>query len=122
MRMRHGGLALSQAHDPSLSRLAQLCGIEIKSPDGSYYASSVQLAIWLSAGLENMRLLKELATGMGVQAPTNQASLLPFIGLSIIGHVWNFHLAEKASDGTVIRQLFSLYQLFWEMIGLLKHC
>lgn len=102
VKTRHHRLRLCQSDNLALGRFIQFARIEVKSADGSYYAASAQLAVWLSAGLEKMRLLKELATGMEDETP-----LLSSVGISVTGYVWNLHLAAKAADGTVVRVYIS---------------
>lgn len=129
---RYPMLQLSQSDHESIKRYCQLAAIEIKSPDGSYYGATIQLAIWLAAGLEKMRQLRELAiTGVpdlvsastsgdvaagsdgrgytfapgGVPADQSSDSaypLLPYVGIAVVGHAWYLHLAVKAADGTVV--------------------
>ena len=103
---RHDSLWLTQSEDPSLRRLSQFIAIEIKSPDGSYYGASVQLGIWLAAGLEKHRQLRELAAEWSETETASQAeNLLPSVGISVTGHVWNLHFAWKCPDGTVVSNL-----------------
>jgi hypothetical protein len=110
---RHPELFLSQSHDGPIRRLCQLAAIEIKSPDGSYYGSSVQLAIWLAAGLENVRRLRVQAAttddSLGTTSARGDGSaeeptqLLPYPGISVVGQAWYVHLATKGEAGTVVR-------------------
>ncbi|KAK2813979.1 hypothetical protein FQN50_000383 [Emmonsiellopsis sp. PD_5] len=99
--IRHPGLTLCQSEDLLLSQCSQFTAIEIKSPDGSYYAASIQLAVWLSAGLEKMRQLREQAAGIDNKTGASYEPLMPFVGIIVTGCVWNLHLADKAEDGTV---------------------
>ena len=105
---RNDDIALCQTEDASFRRLSQFGAVEVKSPDGSYYESSVQLAIWLAAGLEKSRQLTELARINTSQPESGTrdkgASLLPYLGISVVGHVWNLHVAWKSADGTVVRR------------------
>ncbi|WEW59060.1 hypothetical protein PRK78_004528 [Emydomyces testavorans] len=98
---RHDAVQLSQTEDPGIGHFCQFAAIEVKSPDGSYYGASVQLAIWLAAGLEKTRQLKELATASETAPTTTETPLLPYVGIAVVGHVWNLHLASKTADGTV---------------------
>ncbi|PGH33543.1 hypothetical protein GX50_03615 [[Emmonsia] crescens] len=94
-------LSLSQTEDPLVGYECQIAAIEIKSPDGIYDSSSLQLATWLAAGLENMRLLQARAREVrGIQGE-DENGLLPFIGITAVGHVWSLHIASKEKDGTV---------------------
>lgn len=99
---------LCQSEDGKLRRVCQFAAIDMKSPDGSYYGASVQLGIWLAAGLEKTRELKAAAAARRVAAASQTASpieetpLLPYVGIAVVGHVWNLHLGSKAADGTVV--------------------
>lgn len=55
IRKNHPGLPLCPSEDLTLSEVSQFAAVGIKSPDGSYYSATVQLAVWLSAGLEKVR-------------------------------------------------------------------
>ncbi|KAK2794534.1 hypothetical protein FQN52_008115 [Onygenales sp. PD_12] len=99
--IRHPGLTLCQSEDLVISQRSQFAAIEITSPDGSYYAASIQLAVWLSAGLKKMRQLKEQASGTDDETAASYEPLMPFVGIIVTGCVWNLHLADKAEDGTV---------------------
>lgn len=109
VQKKNGCIELSQSQDATISLCCQFAAIEVKSPDGSYYGSSVQLAIWLAAGLEKTRRLKELAAasraavGSGAEGATEETALPPYVGISVVGHVWNLHLAAKMADGDVVR-------------------
>lgn len=128
----HPGLHLSQSDEAAIFFSCQLAAVEIKSPDGSYYGASVQLAIWLAAGLEKMRQLKELAAAASAasagtssplaasssapvpasggaapvpgagDAPDHASPLLTYPGIAVVGQAWYLHLATKSADGTVV--------------------
>ncbi|KAK2805304.1 hypothetical protein FQN50_006205 [Emmonsiellopsis sp. PD_5] len=119
IRKRHSGLNLSQIEDPKTHHSVQFAGIEVKSPDGSYYDASIQLAIWLAAGLQKLTYLRELADSVvspssvpvGIGAPADRATdvpsdsmgrLPPYLGIAIVGHSWYVHMGSKEADGTVI--------------------
>lgn len=103
--LRKHVLELCQSQDGKVRRLCQFAAIEIKSPDGSYYGASVQLGIWLAAGLEKMRELKAAAAASQTAFLIEETPLLPYVGIAVIGHVWNLHLGSKAADGTVVSYL-----------------
>lgn len=114
---KNAALELSQSEDGTLGGFCQFAAIAIKSPDGSYYKASVQLGIWLAAGLEKSRQLRELAATKN-QAPATQTQeasqeeyLLPYVGISVHGHVWNLHLAWKGLDGAVVSDLHLIFLL-----------
>jgi hypothetical protein len=96
-----GGFCHSE--DATLSRCCQFAAVEINSPDSSYYAASVQLAIWLAAGLEKTRQLREYAAAAAQEEEEREEMglLPPYVGSVVHGHVWNLHLACKAADGSV---------------------
>ena len=100
---------LCPSEDGNFRRFCQFAAIDIKSPDGSYYGASVQLGIWLAAGLEKTRELKVAAAASQTASPIEEMPLLPYVGIAVVGHVWNLHLGSKAADGTVVSYiLFSV--------------
>lgn len=48
------GLSLCQSLAPSLHNRSHFAVIEVKAPYDSYYASSLQLAAWMAAGIEKI--------------------------------------------------------------------
>ncbi|KAK2804829.1 hypothetical protein FQN51_001471 [Onygenales sp. PD_10] len=98
---RHPELHFSQSDDATMSRLFQLAAIEVKSPDGSYYGASMQMALWLAAGLEKVRLLRAEAVATGDEEAA-ESNLLPYPGIAVVGQAWYLHLATKKADGTVV--------------------
>ncbi|KAK2794668.1 hypothetical protein FQN51_000766 [Onygenales sp. PD_10] len=106
---RHPDILLSQTEDPLVGYVSQLVAIEIKSSDGGYDSSSLQLATWLPAGLENMRLLLERAReAQGIQGE-DEIELLPFIGITAVGHP----LKEKTAMWSVIDFHVSKTKQIW---------
>jgi hypothetical protein len=124
----HSGIPLSQMTDAYTSTVPLVCGIEVKERGGDYNEAIVQLAIWCAAGLERLRGLQELGQNHISQSQTgstvvdiNEASgqdktqaiglkrtvveedgLLPFLGWTVIGHDWKFHISWKDSSGNVV--------------------
>lgn len=108
-------LSLSQTDDPTVGTHSHCVAIEVKSPDGSFYGSSLQLATWLAAGLEKMNLLLESASealGRKKQKDQKSNSPLPFIGIAVIGHTWNLHVASKADNGDVVSSSYRIWKIF----------
>ncbi|PGH13165.1 hypothetical protein AJ80_06411 [Polytolypa hystricis UAMH7299] len=107
IQKRHPLLLLSQSEDATVGHFFQFAALEVKSPDGSYYGASVQFAIWLAAGLEKMRQLKDLAGasssgGSPADQLSDPGSHLPlYPGIAVVVQAWYLHLAAKAMDGTV---------------------
>ncbi|EEP78554.1 predicted protein [Uncinocarpus reesii 1704] len=93
-------LSLSQTLDPRVGSTPHFVAVEVKTPDGAYLPSSVQLVTWMAAGLEKVRQLKEEAEQISKE-PEQGDILLPFIGISVTGHIWNLLITAKAEDGTV---------------------
>ena len=112
IRKRHPLLSLCQSEDPELTRFVQFAAVEVKSPDGSYYGASVQLAVWMAAGLQRMSELREMARSNEIESESeasadgDRTSIPPYIGIAVTGHVWNLHLAGKDQDGTVVFPFF----------------
>lgn len=97
-----GGLFLSQTDNPSVSYSSHFVSVEVKSPDGSYLSSALQLATWLAAGLEKTRQLKELADETSGKSGSSEA-VLPSLGISIVGNMWFLYVAAKSENGKVVR-------------------
>lgn len=97
-------LKFSPAEDKADS--PQLVSIEVKSPDGSEYTSSLQLITWLAAGLQQLRELREqalLASGKGEsekgkRIENHETHPLHSFGISIVGHRWLIFAAVKNDD------------------------
>jgi len=82
--------------DANTKRLALFSGIEVKQENGGKDEALAQLAIWLSAGLENVRRLGEL----GQKRQYLGEELRPTVGWTVIGHDWHTYIAYRASkDG-----------------------
>lgn len=96
-------MTLAQTDDLSVGQTSHFAVVEVKNPDGGYSTSSLQLATWLAAGLEKMRLLKELADKNTGREHDDKELLMPFVGISVVGHAWYVHVAAKAKDGNVVR-------------------
>lgn len=93
---------LCQSEEGPFRRFCQFAAIEIKSPDDSYYEASVQLGIWLAAGLEKTRELKAAANASQTSFSIEDTTLLPYVGIAVVGHVWHLHLGTKSADGSVV--------------------
>ncbi|PGG94990.1 hypothetical protein AJ79_10330 [Helicocarpus griseus UAMH5409] len=84
----------------------QLASVDVKSPDGSAYDSSLQLSTWLMAGLELLQRLRE--QGQAWRESSNEEDTdaiadrpVHSIGISIIGHQWLIFIAVKHDYGDV---------------------
>ncbi|KAF7857328.1 hypothetical protein EAF04_009569 [Stromatinia cepivora] len=75
---------ISQTTDASMKRVALFSGIEVKQENGGKDEALIQLAIWLAAGLWNIRKLGEL----GQKQPYLCKELHPMVGWTVIGHDW----------------------------------
>jgi len=89
---------LSQTEDATLGHMALMLALEAKSLDGTYNDASIQLAIWLAAGLEKMR---ELASLPIIDDEIQDDRLMPFVGLTVVGHQWELHIAVKSANVNV---------------------
>lgn len=96
-------VVLSQSDSGSLWRSPQLLAVEIKPPAGSYDSSSLQLAIWLAAGLEKIEQLRRLASERIPLEELNVDPTLPLIGITDLGHIWSLHLMAKRDNGDMVR-------------------
>lgn len=93
-------LFLSPTQDICAACSPQLAAIEVKCPEGVYLSSSLQLATWLAAGLEKTRQLYMLA-GASKEGRTAE-SLMPLMGVTVVGHFWLLYIAEKDASGKVV--------------------
>ena len=93
----HPKLCISQTKDATVGHLAQLSAFEVKSPDSTYNAASIQLATWWAAGLEKMRQLARQPV-----ETSEDDELLPFVGCTVVGHHWDLHIAFKKRNGQVV--------------------
>ncbi|OJD12268.1 hypothetical protein AJ78_07112 [Emergomyces pasteurianus Ep9510] len=89
-------LLFSPAKDATDS--PQLASVEVKSPDGSGYASSLQLVTWLAAGLQQLKELREQAILASEQAAASEEGPLHSFGISVVGHHWLLFVAVKNDD------------------------
>lgn len=117
------GIALSQMTDAYTSMVPLACCLEVKERGGDYNEAVIQLGIWCAAGLERLRGLWTLAKGHLTDLGDGQA-LPPFLGWTVVGHDWKFHISWKDVDGNVVsimswmrRQLltFGLLDCAWSM-------
>jgi hypothetical protein len=112
---RYPELSLSQMEDAYTMRVPLIAGVEVKEPGGSYSEATVQLGVWCAAGLEKLRRLREEAherrTNEAVEVdkqPPGEGGaegddeLPPFVGWTVVGHDWKFHVAWKDSSGKVV--------------------
>ncbi|KAH8710129.1 hypothetical protein GQ44DRAFT_742923 [Phaeosphaeriaceae sp. PMI808] len=88
------GDRISQTMDANTKRLALFSGIEVKQENGGKDEALAQLAIWLAAGLENVRRLGEL--GQKRQYPGEEVR--PTVGWTVIGHDWHMYIAYRANQ------------------------
>jgi hypothetical protein len=89
------GDTISQTTDANTKQLALFSGIEVKQENGGKDEALVQLAIWLAAGLENVKRLNSL--GQGRSCMTRE--LRPTVGWTVIGHDWHTYISYMASEG-----------------------
>lgn len=88
------GDRISQTMDANTRRLALFSGIEVKQENGGKDEALAQLAIWLAAGLENLRRLSKL----GRKQPHLDEELHPTVGWTVIGHDWYTYIAYRANQ------------------------
>ncbi|KAL4885946.1 hypothetical protein BJY04DRAFT_119748 [Aspergillus karnatakaensis] len=80
---------ISQTTDPFTQRVALFSGFAVKDSNGGNTEALVQLAIWLSAGLEKLSELQALS------AKPDNSELLPAIGWTVIGHDWKGYIVFR---------------------------
>ncbi|CAD6447924.1 e2e0ae8e-1058-4f8a-8621-260e8aa01c0c [Sclerotinia trifoliorum] len=90
------GIAFSQMADAYTSRAPMVCCLEVKACGGDSNEALLQFAIWCAAGLERLRGLWELNSERDLQE-----ELPPFLGWTVVGHDWKFHISWKDSNGRV---------------------
>ncbi|KAK2626207.1 hypothetical protein QTJ16_004469 [Diplocarpon rosae] len=104
-------VALSQMTDSYTRTVPLVCGIEVKEKGGDYNEAVLQLAVWCAAGLEAVQGLWELACSGAANAGPDvreggggddEDPLPPFVGWTVIGHDWKFHVAWKSAAGDVV--------------------
>lgn len=110
VKKRLPGLLLSPTEDATVGRKCQLIPVEVKSPDGTYYSSSVHLATWLAASLEKIRQLQELVAAKSGARHAPRLPL-PLMGISVVGHNWHLHVAAKAENRDVVSSLLLFPQI-----------
>ncbi|OAL45923.1 hypothetical protein IQ07DRAFT_207317 [Pyrenochaeta sp. DS3sAY3a] len=86
------GYRISHVTDAYTGQVALFSGIEVREENGGKNEALVQLAVWLSAGLENVRRLGE----MGHKRKYLGEELRPMVGWTIIGHDWHTCIASRA--------------------------
>jgi len=89
------GDRISQTTDANTKRLALFSGIEVKQENGGKDEALAQLAIWLAAGLENVRRLGELSQ----RQQSLGEELHPVVGWTVIGHDWHTYIAYRVNQG-----------------------
>ncbi|KAH6714655.1 hypothetical protein BKA61DRAFT_361753 [Leptodontidium sp. MPI-SDFR-AT-0119] len=93
-------LCLSQMTDAYTSTVPLACCLEVKEQGGDYNEAILQLGIWCAAGLERLRGLRTL--GKPDSRSGLEEELPPFLGWTVVGHDWKFHISWKDEDGNVI--------------------
>lgn len=98
----HPSRALSQMMDGASGMVPMVSCVEVKEPGGNYNEAIAQVSIWCAAGLERLRGLRTLG---GVE---DDEQLPPFVGWTVVGHDWKFHVTWKGQDGNVVSSRSSL--------------
>jgi len=88
------GDTISHTMDANTKRLSLFSGIEVKQENGGKDEALAQLAIWLVAGLENVRRLGEI----GQKRRYLGEELSPTVGWTVIGHDWHTYIAHRANQ------------------------
>jgi hypothetical protein len=101
-------MALSQMTDAYTSTVPLVCCLEVKERGGDYNEAIIQLGIWCAAGLERLRGLWTLSrsdSGRDLGEDQEQEELPPFLGWTVVGHDWKFHISWKDAGGNVVSSL-----------------
>lgn len=113
-----GGHQISQMKHEHTASQAMLCGIEVKANTGSKEEAQLQLVTWLTAGLINIRKLRDLQKivssndQMDTEDPASNAEkagpeaaqdgeedeILPMCGWIIVGDTWEFFMGFEHPD------------------------
>lgn len=94
-------IALSQMTDAYTSTVPMVCCLEVKERGGDYNEAIIQLGIWCAAGLERLRGLRALG-GCNSGGDLDEEELPPFLGWTVVGHDWKFHISWKDAGGNVV--------------------
>ncbi|KAF8855803.1 hypothetical protein BDZ45DRAFT_727874 [Acephala macrosclerotiorum] len=95
-------MALSQMTDAYTSTVPLVCCLEVKERGGDYNEAIIQLGIWCAAGLERLRGLRALGRSDSGRDLEEDEELSPFLGWTVVGHDWKFHISWKDTSGNVI--------------------
>jgi len=101
-------LCLSQMTDAYTSTVPLACCLEVKEGGGDYNEAILQLGIWCAAGLERLRGLRTLAES---DSGSDLEELPPFLGWTVVGHDWKFHISWKDEGGNVVSSPLALCSL-----------
>jgi len=93
----HPDISLSQMTDAYTSTVPLVCCLEVKERGGDYNEAITQLGIWCAAGLERLRGLRALGRN-----DQEDKELPPFLGWTVVGHDWKFHISWKDTDGNMV--------------------
>jgi hypothetical protein len=88
------GEIIGHTMDANTKRLALFSGIEVKQENGGKDEALVQLAIWLAAGLDNIKRLSNL----GHKRPYRAGEFKATVGWTVIGHDWHTYVAYTATQ------------------------
>ena len=100
-------MALSQMTDAYTSTVPLVCCLEVKERGGDYNEAIIQLGIWCAAGLERLRGLWAISqSNTGRDLEEKEEELPPFLGWTVVGHDWKFHISWKDAGGNVVSSSF----------------
>lgn len=95
-------MALSQMTDAYTSTVPLVCCLEVKERGGDYNEAIIQLGIWCAAGLERLRGLWTHGRSSSRRDSEEIEGLPPFLGWTVVGHDWKFHISWKDMSGNVV--------------------
>ncbi|KAH8723058.1 hypothetical protein GQ44DRAFT_774340 [Phaeosphaeriaceae sp. PMI808] len=93
VRSTWNNFGLSQMTDAYTQTVPLQCGFEVKERGGDSNEADMQLGLWSSAGLQLLQLQYSMVGSLGM--------VLPFVGVTVVGHEWRIHITWKDQDGCV---------------------
>ena len=81
-------ICLCQMNDLYTEKMVLMAGLEVKPARGAELEATVQLALWLAAGLS---CRSQLLAAVGTNAKAMDT--VPLLGWTVVGHEWKLYMA-----------------------------